>query len=327
MGKKSKHKDDDDKPIRGQVRLVGHRRVSHGLYVRLRDGLTEDEEFVRELEAYLLVLPKSAVFTHLTGARLRGWRLPQLPEQVPVFVAVNLKDPRPRRHGLICSRLTCSREPTARSGLPVEEAEEILLRLARDLGLLDMVIVIDSALRMGDVDPVRMERLLRTRRPGVKMLRTAYRMANPLSESGGETVLRVFHEAIDVPVQAQVDLFDDHGNLIGRVDLLVTGTTEAHEYDGEHHRDKDQHRVDMRRERGWAGSPYTRSGFALDDLLNHPAVVMHEIDRALDRRHRVRRLRRWHTIVENSLYSEAGRERLMNRWRRHNAIIDWSRAA
>ncbi|MDI6908354.1 hypothetical protein [Nocardioides sp.] len=327
MGTTTKKRAAGDEPIRGQVRLASYRRVSHGLYVLQRDGLTEDEEFVRELEAYRLVLPKSAVFTHFTGARLRGWRLPKLPEQVPVFVAVRLKDPRPRRHGLICSRLTSDRQPTERFGLPVEEAEEILLRLSRDLGVLDMVIVIDSALRMGDLDPVRMERLLQSRRPGVRMLRIAYRLANPLSESEGETILRIFDEAIDVPVQPQVELFDDRGNLIGRVDLLVTGTTDIHEYDGEHHRDKDQHRVDMRRERGWAGSPYTRSGFALDDLLNHPAVVMHEIDRALDRPHRARRLRRWRAIVKNSLYSEAGRERLMNRWRRQSAIMDWSRAS
>jgi hypothetical protein len=68
----AKKRQDEDKPIRGQVRLVSHRRVSHGLYVRLREDLTEDQEFVRELEAYLLVLPRSAVFTHLTGARLLG---------------------------------------------------------------------------------------------------------------------------------------------------------------------------------------------------------------------------------------------------------------
>ncbi len=325
MGKKKV--DEDDKPIRGQVRLVGHRRVSHGLYVRILNGLTDYEELIRDLQAYRLLLPKSAVFTHLTGALLRGWRLPKLPEQVPVFVAVDLKDPRPRRAGLVCSRLTTSRTRTERNGLPVEEAEEIVLRLARDLGVLDLVIVIDSALELGDLDPVRMELLLQSRRPGVRMLRAAYELATSRCESAGETVLRVFHHAIEVPVEPQVEIFDDRGNLLGRADLLVSGTTELHEYDGEHHRDKDQHRVDMRRERGWAGSSYTRRGFALDDLLNHPAAVMHEIDRALERRHVARRLRRWRTVVQNSLYSEAGRERVMNRWRRHNTFMDWSSAA
>jgi hypothetical protein len=317
----------DDLPIRGEVRLVGHRRVSHGLYLELREGLTEDEEFLRDLRAYLLVLPKSAVFTHLTGARLRGWRLPKLPEQVPVFAAVDGNEKRPRRHGLICSRLVRPRQPQRRHGLPVEAAEEILLRCARDLGVLDLVILIDSALENGDLDPDRMEALLASRRPGVRMLRAAYRLSSRRSESGGETTLRLFHVAIDVDVSDQVELFDDHGNTIGRADLLVTGTQFVHEYDGEHHRDKDQHRVDMRRERGWAGSPYVRRGYALDDLLNHPAVVMHEIDRALDRAHRPRRLARWRRMVDNSLYSDAGRARVMNRWQRQNGFVDWSATA
>jgi hypothetical protein len=199
--------------------------------------------------------------------------------------------------------------------------------MARDLGHLDLVVVIDSALRAGDLDQGRMENLLASRRPGVRMLRAAYRQATSKSESAGESILRVFHQAIDVPVQPQVELYDDQGTFIGRVDLLVTGTTRAHEYDGEHHRDKDQHRVDMRRERGWAGSPYSRHGYALDDLLNHPAVVMHEIDRALGRRHVASRLRRWRRLVDNSVYSEAGRQRVMNRWRRQNGIMDWSQTA
>ncbi len=320
-------KDDDDKPIRGQVRLVGHQRVSHGLYLRLREDVTEQEQLVRELKAYLVLLPRSAVYTHVTGARLRGWRLPKLPDQVPVFVAVDQKDRRPRRHGLICSRLVRPRDPVKRRGLPVESAEEILLRMARDFGALDLVVVLDSALRKGDVDPARMEAVLNSGRPGVRMLRAAYLLANPKSESPGESVLRLFHEAIDVAVEPQVELFDDKGTAIGRVDLLVTGTHRAHEYDGEHHRDKHQHRVDMRRERAWAGSPYVRCGYALDDLLNHPAAVMHEIDRALGRAHVPRRLARWRRLVENSLYSEAGRERIMNRWRRQTGLMDWSRSA
>lgn len=318
---------DDDEPIRGQVRLIGHQRVSHGLYLPLRDGLTDRQRLVRELKAYLLVLPKSAVFTHVTAALLLGWQLPKLPEQMPVFVAVDQKDRRPRRHGLICSRLVRPRRATRRHGLPIEAAEEILLRMARDLGLLDLVIVIDSALRKGDLDPARMDAVLGSGRPGVRMLRAAYRRAISKSESGGESVLRLFHEAIDVPVEAQVELFDDQGTAIGRVDLLVTGTGRAHEYDGEHHRDKNQHRVDMRRERAWAGSPYVRCGYALDDLLNHAGVVMHEIDRALGRPHVPRRLARWRRLVDNSLYSEAGRERVMNRWRRQNGLVDWAESA
>src|SRR5262245_2555053 len=160
-----------DDPIRGEVRSVGFRRVSHGLYLEDRSGLEPDEEFRRELRAWLLVLPNGAVLTHVTGARLRGWRLPALPEQVPVFAAVHGSETHPRRPGLICSRLIEDRdadpaEPQRLHGLPVEAPEEILLRCARDLGHVDLVVMIDSARALGDLDLERLERLLASRRPG-----------------------------------------------------------------------------------------------------------------------------------------------------------------
>ena len=306
---------DDDPPIRGEIRLAGHKRISHGLAVRLRNDLTEDQEFVRELRAYLLVLPESAVFTHLTAARLLGWQLPSLPAQVPVFAAVDLDDPRPRRQGLICSRLVRKRRPLSKLGLPIEEPEEVLLRAARDLGLLDLVVLVDSALRMGHLDQDRMGSVLASRRPGVRMLREAWRRATGRSESAGETVLQQFHVVMEVAFTPQAEIRDDDGRLLARADLLVNGTVFLHEYDGAHHRDHRQHRVDLRRERALTGTPYVRRGFVLDDLINHPGVVMHEIDRALDRRHDARRLGRWRALVSNSMYSEAGRERMMNRWR------------
>src|SRR5688572_10193953 len=92
---------DEDAPIRGHVRSADARRVAHGLFLRVRD-LEPDLEFQRELRAWKLVLPPDAVFTHVTGARVRGWQLPALPEQVPVFAATQA-EARPRRPGLICS--------------------------------------------------------------------------------------------------------------------------------------------------------------------------------------------------------------------------------
>jgi hypothetical protein len=71
-------------------------------------------------------------------------------------------------------------------------------------------------------------------------------------------------------------------------------------------------------------SGYTRRGYTLDDLLNHPAIVMHELDNAVRRAHRSGRLRRWRRRVETSTYSESGRARLFNRWRRSMGLNDWS---
>ena len=87
------------------------------------------------------------------------------------------------------------------------------------------------------------------------------------------------------------------GSSIARADLHVLGTPFVHEYDGEHHRRRTQQKVDLRRDAA-GGSSYVRKGFVLDDLLNHPAVVMHEIDNALGRPTTSDRLRRWKRLVE-----------------------------
>jgi hypothetical protein len=317
--------DQRDEPIRGQRRSKGFRRVSHGLFLIERDDLSAGEEFLRDLRAWLAVLPEGALFTHVTAARLRGWDLPKLPEQVPVFAAVEGDPSRPRRPGIICSRLRRTiAQSDRRLGLPVDSAEEILLRCARDLGHIDLVILVVSALRAGDIDEEAMIQVLASGRPGVTRLRSAWAEASEKLESPGEVLLYLFHRAIAVPVEPQAALHDDRGALLGVVDLLVIGTYNVHEYDGAAHRGKVAHRTDLRRERGWSGTKYVRRGYTLDDLLNYSMVVMHEIDRAINRSHDPRRHDRWRTLVEGSLYSETGRERVMNRWHRAMGVVDWS---
>jgi len=316
-------------PIRGEIRLTGHRRVSHGLFLPLVPGLSPEQEFLRDLRAWQLVLPDDAAFTHLTAARVLGWQLPQLPprEQVPVFTATTGDGPRPRRPGLVCSRLVRPANAAVVSGVPIDTPEEVILRAARDLGALDLTIMLDSARRLGHLSPQRVQAVLESSRPGVRMFKLAWGLSDPRSESGPETVLRIFHRALDVPVEPQAVLTDGSGRIIGCADLRILGTNDLAEYDGDVHRNKEQQRVDLRRERGLNASPYRRYGYTLDDLLNHPLTAMHEIDRRLGRPHRISRLRRWQRLVDNSLYSPRGRERILNRWRRVGGIIDWSRTA
>ena len=313
--------------IRGHIRLTGHRRVSHGLFLPLEARTSNTAEFMRELRAWRLVLPETAVFTHVTGARLLGWELPRLPEQVPVFAAAEANTSRPQRPGLIYSRLNRSTVPLVVQGVPVDLPEEILLRAARELGLIDLLILVDSARRHGHIARARMTTILDSGRPGVRMLGMAWSLSTHLADSGPETLLRLFHLMMDVPVQPQAVLLDERGNVVGHADLLIIGTKRVQEYDGHDHRDKVRQRVDLRRERGLIGAGYVRQGYTLDDLLNHPITVMHELDRLLDRPHRMARARRWQRLIENSLFSPRGRERVLNRWRRVNGIVDWSEIA
>lgn len=316
---------DEHGAFRGEKRAKGWRRISHGLQLTLGEG-DEFAEWLRELFAWLLVLPTGAVFTHLTGAALRGWDRPRMPDDVPVFAAVRGTTKHPRRPGLICARLRHAAESVRKHGLPVDSPEEILLRCAWDLGVLDLLIMINSALRLGDLDAARMEALLDSKRPGVRRLRQAWRMAEPKVESAGETVLGTFLRVCEVPVEAQAKLFDDEGQFVARADFRIVGTPHLCEYDGGHHRDGKQQRRDLRRDRRLSGSSYVRAGYTLDDLLNKASSTMHELDRRLGRPHDRERLRRWQRLVDHSMYTEATRTRMMNRWRRLSGVVEWSRS-
>lgn len=166
-----------------------------------------------------------------------------------------------------------------------------------------------------------------SRRPGVRVLRRAVELSDPAAESGGEVLLRVFHRCIEVPVLSQVDLYDELGTFLGRADLVVRGTSHVHEYDGAVHRSTRTHRRDLRRERALLQAGYSRRGFSFDDLVRQPAATVHEIDRALGRPHRPRGLRSWRRLVRDSLFSAAGRERVLNRWTRLTPGTEWSQTA
>lgn len=316
----------DETPIRGEVRVRGYRRVSHGLYLPLTRR-PPDGEWLRDLEAWQLVLPRDAAFTHVTAAALAGWWLPRLPDHVPVFAAATRQANRPRRAGLICSRL--EREPSEISfqGMPVDHPAEVLLRCARDLTLLDLVPLVESALKLGHVCPAELTDICATTRPGVRRLRWAVSLADPRSESWWECALRLFHVTIGVPVEPQVQVYDERGNFAARVDLLVTGTPHVHEYDGADHRHVKRHQLDLRRERRLAETAYVRRGFTADDLVNHPLVMLAEIDRALGRQHQPARVALWRRWVAESTLSTAGRQRLTNRWLHLSGLTDWARTA
>ena len=134
-------------------------------------------------------------------------------------------------------------------------------------------------------------------------------------------------DVLDIAYEPQRRLYDDDGSLVGIADLFILGTKRLHEYDGAVHRDKAAHRADLRRDSGLNHADFVRRGFTLDDLLNHALVTMHEIDRDLDRPHKMRRYRAWAKLVDESLYSATGRQRLMNRWHRQMGVAEWSRTA
>ena len=325
--------DTDDPPIRGEIRLAKLRRVSswprRGEEARTQRGRRVAP---RPDGPIWLVCRPAAAFTHLTGARLLGWQLPKVPEQVPVFAAVTGDAARPRRHGLICSRLVDVRRPaTAHMASRWTAPEEILLRAARDLSLLDLMILRRRPRSTwATLTAPAMEAVLASRsarRPHASRGMAPIDRDEPTQAA--RRVLQPFHRVMEVPVRPQFEVVRRRRSAdrrsqtccVARHQPPSTSTTVTH-----HRRGSAAGRPASRARAAPAGRRTSGKGFALDDLLNHPA--------GRDARDRQRASVDRMTSAgceamaegwsENSLYSDAGRARVMNRWRRSAAVHDWS---
>lgn len=303
-------------PRRGRLRTVDWTRVSRGLYRRRSRGSngTDEPAWVADLGAWALVLPPSSAITHLTAAALYEWWLPPLPADVPIFATVPRSGSRPRRSGLVVSRPDVPVRLSSRYGLPVVPAAEGLLQAARDLGVLDTVVLVDAALHDGDCDLADLRELAGTRRAGAPNLRRAIALADGRAESAWESLLRVFHVLCKVPVEPQYEVRDDLGRFLARGDLRIAGTRVLHEYDGAVHRDRWAHRRDLARDRELLSARWQRRGYTSGDLLTGAHRILREADEALGRPHRPERLRPWFAALNGSLFTVAGTARIRTRW-------------
>ena len=268
------------------------------------------------LDAWQQVLPASAAFSHLTAARLHGWWLPQLPDALPVLVDQPESEHRTRLPGIRVTRTTGPVPTTELDGLRVTTAPQTLLACARDLALLDVVVLVDSALRAG-CRPEDVRAVCLPRRRGVVVLRQALALADPRSESPWETLLRVMHVVLGAPVVPQHVVRDDTGRFVARGDLWLEGTTTLHEYDGAVHREPAQHEADLRRLRSLTAAGWTRRGYTSADLRDRAASVARDVDAALGRAHDPARTRRWLALLAPSTLTPTGRARLTRRLTRH----------
>ena len=201
--------------MRGRRPGRGWVPVSHGLYAA-------DNDKQSALRAWQLLLPSDGCFTHVTGAEVRGWWLPPLPEGLPVFVAMSRNGARPLREGIRTIRLSSTPSPDTIDGLRVACPVEILLACARDFAFLDLVVLVDSVFYASDVTMEELVTACAQRRRGAPALRAALAWTDPRSESAWETLLRIFHRICDVAVEAQYEL--SRRELVARGDLWLVGT-------------------------------------------------------------------------------------------------------
>ena len=296
-------------PFRGRTRQPRWEQLSRGLYVPRASPLSD------LLRGWQLVLPKSAAFTSLTAAEVSGWWLPEaIPH--PVFAAVPIGERYPERTGLLVCRHPRPVPAETDDGLTITTGAETLLAAARDLGLLDLVILGDSALRCGHCTLHDLRATAAQRRRGGPRLRTVLPLLDARSESPWESVMRVLHLAAEINVEPQKRIYDRYGRFVARADLWLVGTRRIHEYDGGIHRDRLVHRSDLARDRRIVEIDWQRMGFTSTQILNEGASIIATADRLLGRRWDPRRLARWEALLEDSLFRPAGRARARRHWER-----------
>ena len=296
-------------PFRGTTRERSWNRLSHGLYWPAEKRRTTPAT----LKAWALVLPPNAAFTHLTSASLRGWwQVVDL--EHPLFAAVPEGTPVPHRSGLWVSRHPGALAVETIDGVRVTTAAETLLSAARDLSILDLVVLGDSALRSEQCTIEELRALAAERRRGAPRLRRIIPMLDTRSESPWESIMRVLHRAADIPVEPQYKIYDENGTFLARVDLWIEGTRRVHEYDGGHHREPEEHRRDLLREGKLVNDNWQRIGYVAAQLIYDGAGIIAGADRLLGRRPNPNRLKRWQRLLDESTLRPAGRARVLARW-------------
>ena len=222
---------------------------------------------------------------------------------------------RPRRPGLLVFRHPCPPDVQLVRGLRLTTPAETLLALARDLTVLDLIVLADSAVRQGDVTKEELMRIATgTRRRGAPALRALVPLVDERSESAWESVMRLLHRAADIPVEPQHKLVDRDGRFVARADLWVRGTRRIHEYDGGGHRDPAAHEADLVRDRAISLARWERHGFTRRHLLHSGASIIRATDELLDRPWDPGRLEAWEGALSASMLRPPGRLRVQRRW-------------
>lgn len=285
-------------------------RVTRGAY-RLSDAA---DVRPNALHAWQLALPPEAAFTHLTGAGVHDIWLPPT-EELPVWISLPYGVARPERPGLRVVRRHIAPAPVIVNGLRCDTPSQCLLIAARDLHELDLTCLIEGARHRNLLPDDEEDRLLDEAYPGSPRLRRAFGWATGGAESIWEVLLRVLHRACDVAVEAQYEVRDDDGLFLARADLRIVGTKRLPELDGGGHRDPDQHRKDLKRDRRLSAGAWERRGWTSSDVLHQAVAILRDADEALGRPHDPARIRAWHAIVKKSLFTPSGQHLLRERIR------------
>lgn len=219
-----------------------------------------------------LILPGHSAIGGASAAYLWGAELLH-PDQ-PVSV-VTARDEWINRLPQISAHHTVigTEDVTELDGLAVTTPERTAFDVGRRLGRTKAMVLIDGMLHQEVLDPGAVIELARSRDrwPGTAKLRATMALADGRAESPMETRLRLLlYEGGLAAPQPQYQIRDHRGHLVARVDLAWPAARLAVEYEGDHHRERDQFRQDVARVNALHRHGWKVLRFSADDVLRFP---------------------------------------------------------
>jgi very-short-patch-repair endonuclease len=166
------------------------------------------------------------------------------------------------------------------NGIPVTSPTRTAFDIARRCPVTEAVVAIDAlmqrrVLRHSDLT-LYVESHHRWR--GQVQAAHVVGLTEPLSESPMETRLRlvIVDSGLPRPV-AQFEVRNSAGRLVGRVDLAYPQWRIAIEYDGDHHRGREEYRDDQRRANALRVAGWTVLRFTASDVWRRPDQIVAQI--------------------------------------------------
>jgi hypothetical protein len=227
------------------------------------------------LRAAVRVLPPAAVLTHHTAAMLYGFGVVPTDE---LHVTLPAGEPLPQRRGIAAHGAVLPfADVRDVRGLRCLAPARCAVDLARQLGRLDALAVLDAALRVGacTADDLAYEVSRHDGLRGVRQARELVRLADPRARCRQESHLRlVLHDGLLPAPEPQLAVLDDTGRVRCRIDLGYPEERVGVIYDGDSRLDQPRH--NWLETRGWRMRYFTDA-----DLYSEPDQLVQTVRAAL----------------------------------------------
>ncbi|MGG7306141.1 DUF559 domain-containing protein [Curtobacterium sp. AB451] len=242
---------------------------------------------VQRIRALRPVLLPGQFISHVSAAVLWGLPVP-VDDGAPVHVTSPIPTAQPRRTGVVGHRITPDRaDVVERWGMPASTPAALWVDCGAMLTIDELIVLGDAIVTeprcRTTIDDLRSALVRAGARAGVRKLRTAIELVRVGAGSPQETRARLAIVRAGLPEpELQVEVRDEAGSFIGRVDMAYPRHRVLIEYEGDHHRtDAAQWASDLRRYReverlGWVVVRWSRSDLTryLGEAIGHLRSVL-----------------------------------------------------